>query len=86
VFLDPAEGAIQRQLRHVERLDRLDVQSCHAGIKARGSGNEKRGERFLPPRPAGYFTFSTTSISMGSWQARTQGRVVLLGGFDGCLK
>jgi hypothetical protein len=26
------------------------VQSRHAGIKARGSGNEKRGERFLPPR------------------------------------
>jgi hypothetical protein len=66
LLLDAAEGALQRQFRRVERLNRSDVQSRHAGIKARGVGNEKRGERFLPPRPTSYFTFSTTSISMGS--------------------
>jgi hypothetical protein len=31
-------------------LNGLDVQNRHAGIKARDSANEKRGERFLPPR------------------------------------
>jgi hypothetical protein len=31
--------------RRVERLNRLDVQSRHAGIKARNSGNEKREEK-----------------------------------------
>ena len=36
---------IQRQFRRVERLNRLDVQSRHAGIKARSSGNEKREEK-----------------------------------------
>jgi hypothetical protein len=61
VFLDAAEGLIQRQFRRVERLNGLDVQNRHAGIKARGAGNEKCGERFLPPRSTGYFTFSTTS-------------------------
>ena len=35
-------------------------------LKRVAVGNEKRGERFLPPRPTSYFTFSTTSISMGS--------------------
>ncbi len=29
----------------IERLNRLDVQNCHAGIKARGVGNEKREEK-----------------------------------------
>ena len=66
VFLDAAEGQIQCQFRRIERLNRLDVQDCHAEIKARNSGNEKRGERFLPPQSTSYFTFSTTSISMGS--------------------
>jgi hypothetical protein len=28
----------------------LDVQSRHAGIKARNNGNEKRGEGFISPR------------------------------------
>jgi len=28
-------------------LNGLDVQVRHAGIKARGAGNEKRGERFF---------------------------------------
>jgi hypothetical protein len=61
LLLDAAEGALQRQFRRVERLNRLDVQNRHAGIKARDSGNEKRGERLLPPRPTSYCTFSTTA-------------------------
>jgi hypothetical protein len=51
LLLDATEGLIQRQFRRVERLNRLDAQDRHAGIKPRGSGNEKRGERFLPLLP-----------------------------------
>jgi hypothetical protein len=45
MFLDPAERLIQRQFRRVERLNGLDAQNRHAGIKARGAGNEKREEK-----------------------------------------
>jgi hypothetical protein len=45
VFLDTAKGQMQRPFRRVERLNRLDAQDRHAGIKARGSGNEKREEK-----------------------------------------
>jgi len=48
VFLDAAEGQIQRQFRRVERLNGLDVQGRHAGIKARSSANEKRREWLSP--------------------------------------
>jgi hypothetical protein len=34
-----------RLRRRVERLNRLDVQIRHAGIKARPAGNEKREEK-----------------------------------------
>jgi hypothetical protein len=36
---------MQRQFRRIERLNRLDVQNRHAGIKARNFGNEKREEK-----------------------------------------
>jgi hypothetical protein len=42
-FKRPASKPALR--RRVERLNRLDVQVRHAGIKARNSANEKRGER-----------------------------------------
>ena len=45
LLLDPAEGLIQREFRRVESLNGLDAQNRHAGIKARGAGNEKREEK-----------------------------------------
>jgi hypothetical protein len=45
MFLGAAEVLIQRQFRRVERLNGLDAQVRHAGIKPRISGNEKRGEK-----------------------------------------
>jgi hypothetical protein len=45
MFLDAAEGLIQRQFRRVEKLNGLDAQSRHAGIKARNRSNEKREEK-----------------------------------------
>jgi hypothetical protein len=42
-FKRPASKPALR--RRVERLNRLDVQVRHAGIKARNNGNEKREEK-----------------------------------------
>ena len=44
MFLDTAKGPIPRQFRRVERFNGFDLQNGHAGIKAGGGGNEKRGE------------------------------------------
>ena len=42
MFLDAAEGVIQRQFRRIERLNGLDVQIRHTGIKPRNRGKAKR--------------------------------------------
>jgi hypothetical protein len=52
-FKPPWQGrcsAASSQLKRVERLNGLDVQNRHTGIKARNGGNEKQGNRM--PRTA----------------------------------
>ena len=44
-----------------ESLNGLNVQNGHAGIKAGGSGNEKRGEKFQFLRPIGIFSVKKLS-------------------------
>ena len=50
MLLDAPERSIQRQLRHVERLDSLDLRNRHAGIKPRGNHNWKREENLPASR------------------------------------
>jgi hypothetical protein len=72
LLLDATEGAIQRQFRRIERLNRLDAQVRHAGIKPRRSGNEKREEFNHGSRSAGRMN-TDSFIQHNSADARAGG-------------
>ena len=57
VFLHALEGQIQSQFRRVERFNGFDMRDGHAGIKAAGGGNEKRGEKQSKNNPAKFRRF-----------------------------